>query len=64
MGTNKIGVVTQGCNENSSKSQRARSGKLDTEKKTCKYCGHKKAFTGNPMGQNITKCCKCKRRAN
>lgn len=42
-------------------SQRAKDNKLTVEKKNCKYCGHHKIFIGNSAGQNIIKCCKCKR---
>jgi len=31
------------------------------EKVTCEFCGHHKQFKGNLAGQNIIKCCTCKR---
>ena len=47
--------------ERKNSSKRAREGKLFIEKKHCKYCGHNKRFTGNPMGLNINKCSRCKK---
>jgi len=62
MGKSTIDGV--GAKEKKTISQRAKKNKLFVEKKTCKYCGHNKIFTGNPKGQNISKCCKCKKRLN
>ena len=62
MGKSKIDGL--GAKDKKTISLRAKANKLTVENKTCKFCGHHKIFIGNNNGQNIIKCCKCKKRLN
>ena len=64
----KMRIDGEGSKENFMKklslSKRARQGKLSVEKSRCPYCQHHKVFKGNIMtkdGQDINKCCRCKK---
>jgi len=59
MGKTKIDGT--GAKQKKTISLRAKAGNLTVVRVKCKYCGHHKQFNGNIAGQNIKKCCKCKR---